>query len=90
MKKILVPMGIALIAGAFMLAANASAANASTKGAHHMTKQQSKFAMCAHQSKGLKSAAHKKFMSQCLKGELKATTGKAGTVKHEKPKPPTK
>jgi len=86
MKKILVPMGIALVAGAFMLATNASAKETS----HHMTKQQAKFAMCAHQSKGLKSAAHKKFMSKCLKGELKAATGKMGTVKHEKPKPPTK
>ncbi len=86
MKKILVPMSIALAAGAFMLATNASAKETT----HHMTKQQSKFATCAHQSKGLKGAAHKKFMSKCLKGELKAATGKAGTVKHEKPKPPTK
>ena len=86
MKKILVPMGIALVAGAFMLATNASA-NGTT---HHMTKQQAKFATCAHQSKGIKRAAHRQFMSQCMKGELKAATGKAGTVKHEKPKPPTK
>ena len=85
MKKILVPMGIALAAGAFMLATNASAKETT----HHMTKQQSKFALCAHQSKGLKGAAHRKFIRKCLKGELKAAKG-AGTVKHEKPKPPMK
>lgn len=31
--------------------------------------QQSKFATCAHESKGLRGDEHQKFMSECLKGE---------------------
>ena len=30
--------------------------------------QQSKFATCAHESKGLRGDEHQKFMSECLKG----------------------
>lgn len=30
--------------------------------------QQSRFATCAHESKGLKGEEHQKFMSECLKG----------------------
>ena len=30
--------------------------------------QQSKFAACAHESKGLRGDEHQKFMSECLKG----------------------
>ncbi len=30
--------------------------------------QQSKFAVCAHESKGLRGEEHQKFMSECLKG----------------------
>jgi hypothetical protein len=30
--------------------------------------QQSKFATCAHESKGLRGEEHQKFMSECLKG----------------------
>ena len=30
--------------------------------------QQSKFATCAHESKGLRGEEHQKFMSDCLKG----------------------
>jgi len=30
--------------------------------------QQSKFAACAHESKGLRGEEHQKFMSECLKG----------------------
>jgi len=30
--------------------------------------QQSKFAACAHESKGLRGEEHQKFMSDCLKG----------------------
>lgn len=42
--------------------------------------QQSKFATCAHESKGLRGEEHQKFMSDCLKGhdsERKATTHRA-------------
>jgi hypothetical protein len=34
---------------------------------HKMTAQQEKMARCAHQSKGMKGAAHRAFMSRCLK-----------------------
>lgn len=35
--------------------------------ARKMSPQQRKMAMCAHQSKGMKGAAHRAFMSKCLK-----------------------
>ena len=42
--------------------------------------QQSKFATCAHESKGLRGEEHQKFMSECLKGhdvERKPATQRA-------------
>lgn len=92
MKKILTPLCIALAAGAFALSVNANAAT-SNDTSHHMTAQQSKFAQCAHESKGLKGNAHKEFMSKCLKGEMKAANKiKAEAMKKQKsePKPPVK
>jgi len=85
MKRILTPVCIALAAGAFM-----ATAQASSKEPHHMTKQQSKFATCAHESKGLKGEAHSEFMSKCLKGDKKAAAKiKARAMNHKsKPKPP--
>ena len=87
MKRILTPVCIAILAGAFM-----TAAQASPKGDHHMTKQQSKFAKCAHESKGLKRKAHNEFMSACLKGEDKAAAKiKSHAMKHgKKPQPPAR
>jgi hypothetical protein len=39
--------------------------------------QQSKFATCAHESKGLRGEEHQKFMSDCLKGrEIEGATHK--------------
>ncbi len=35
---------------------------------HKQGAQQSKFATCAHESKGLRGEEHQKFMSECLKG----------------------
>lgn len=35
---------------------------------HKQGTQQSKFATCAHESKGLRGEEHQKFMSECLKG----------------------
>ena len=35
---------------------------------HKTGAQQSKFATCAHESKGLRGEEHQKFMSECLKG----------------------
>ncbi len=37
-----------------------------------MTTSQQRMAECSHQSKGMKSAAHKKFMSECMKGHAAA------------------
>ncbi|MGH9640218.1 MAG: PsiF family protein, partial [Bryobacteraceae bacterium] len=48
------------------------------------TPQQQKFAECAHQSKGMKGEAHKKFMSECLKG-----SGAAASMKSEASKAKT-
>jgi hypothetical protein len=36
--------------------------------AHKQGAQQSKFATCAHESKGLRGDEHQRFMSECLKG----------------------
>ena len=36
---------------------------------HKQGAQQSKFATCAHESKGLRGEEHQKFMSECLKGQ---------------------
>lgn len=92
MKKILTPLCIALAAGAFALSVNANAAT-SKDTSHHMTKQQAKFAKCAHESKGLHRKAHNEFMSKCLKGDMKAADKiKAKAMKKQKsqPKPPVK
>ena len=35
--------------------------------AHPLSAQQRKMAQCAHESKGMKGAAHRAFMSKCLK-----------------------
>ena len=37
-----------------------------------MTTSQQRMAECSHQSKGMKGAAHKKFMSDCMKGHAAA------------------
>jgi hypothetical protein len=60
-------------------ALTAVAALAAEGDAKHGT-QQSKFAACAHESKGLRGEEHQKFMSECLKGhdpERKAATHRA-------------
>jgi hypothetical protein len=63
MKKIIIPAMLAAATFAFAQTASAAAA------AKPMSAQQSKFAACAHKSKGMKGAAHKKFMHDCLKGK---------------------
>lgn len=64
MKKLLIPLFIALTASAFVFASSAAAAQGKS-----MTPQQQKFANCAHESKGMKGVEHKKFMSDCLAGK---------------------
>ncbi len=54
----------ALAVAAAVFAAPAVAGEGSTKP----SSQQSRFAACAHESKGLKGEEHHHFMSQCLKG----------------------
>jgi hypothetical protein len=71
MKKLMIPVFIALAAAAFAFTSSAAAAEGKA-----MTPQQEKFANCAHESKGMKGEEHKKFMSDCLKG--KTTDMKAG------------
>ena len=51
-------------ATAVLIALPALAAESETKPGS----QQSKFAACAHESKGLRGDEHQKFMSECLKG----------------------
>jgi psiF repeat-containing protein len=55
---------IVVFAVASALAATPSLANESE---HKATSQQSRFAACAHESKGLKAEEHHHFMSDCLK-----------------------
>nr|WP_297905758.1 PsiF family protein [Metallibacterium sp.] len=77
-------MQIRLIAGlafaCMLLAGGASAATTSKT----MTPQQERMADCSHQAKGMHGAAHKTFMSNCLKGHAAAPMA-AG--KHEMAKP---
>ena len=56
----------AALAALFACAAHAAdATTADSKGGS----QQSKFAACAHESKGLRGEEHQKFMSECLKSD---------------------
>ncbi len=64
-----------------LLAGQAALANTSGK----MTAQQERMATCSHQSKGMKGEAHKKFMSECLKGH--AAPMAAGKMEHAAAKP---
>ena len=52
----------AAAAALFALSAHA------TENGEKQGSQQSKFAACAHESKGLRGDEHQKFMSDCLKG----------------------
>lgn len=89
MKKSMIPLFIALTASALAFASSASAAEGKS-----MTAQQQKFANCAHESKGMKGAEHKKFMSDCLAGkthEMQAgaayeSMATSSTMKSEKSK----
>jgi hypothetical protein len=77
-------MQIRLIAGlacaCLLLAGGASA----TTTGKTMTPQQTRMAECSHQSKGMHGAAHKTFMSNCLKGHAAAPMAAAT---HEMAKP---
>ncbi len=55
----------ACAAAAALITLPALAAESETKPGS----QQSKFAACAHESKGLRGEEHQKFMSECLKGQ---------------------
>ena len=66
----------------------AGVASAATPG-KPMTTSQQRMAECSHQSKGMKGAAHKKFMSECMKGHAAAPMAgaKHEMAKHEMAKP---
>ena len=81
MKRFIAPALIAIAAMCFGFAQTAVAA---PKAAKPMTKQQSKFAACAHKSKGMKGAAHKKFMHDCLKGKSEDKSDKSKAEHGEK------
>lgn len=49
-------------------AAFAAVSSLANEGEHKPTSQQSRFATCAHESRGLKAEEHHHFMSDCLKG----------------------
>ena len=49
------------------LAAFAVAPSLANEGEHKPSSQQSRFAACAHESRGLKAEEHHHFMSDCLK-----------------------
>ena len=54
----------------------ATAADTKTEAKKELTPQQQRMADCSKQSKGMKGDAHKKFMSDCLKGETAAPAAK--------------
>ena len=82
MKKFIAPAFVFAAALTFGFAQSATAA--APHAAKHMTKQQSKFAACAHKSKGMKGAAHKQFMHDCLKGKSGKMPAKAKPSKSDK------
>jgi hypothetical protein len=66
---------------AALAAATALAATAADAPKKQLTPQQQRMSDCAHESKGMKGDAHKKFMSECLKSkdspaDVKAAMGK--------------
>ncbi len=81
MKKFMIPLFFVLAATALAFSSSASAAEGKT-----MTPQQEKFSNCAHESKGMKGEEHKKFMSDCLKGNTKAMKSDEAAAKHAKGK----
>ena len=66
----------------------AGVASAATPG-KPMTTSQQRMAECSHQSKGMKGAAHTKFMSDCMKGQTAAPMAgsKPMMAGHEMAKP---
>jgi hypothetical protein len=54
----------------------ATAADTKTEAKKELTPQQQRMSDCSKQSKGMKGDVHKKFMSDCLKGEQAAPAAK--------------
>ena len=71
---------IRFIACAVVSTAFASPALAS-EGEARARSQQTRFATCAHESKGLRGDDHQNFMSECLKGHAEA----ASEIRREAP-----
>ena len=72
MKTFILPLSVALVAGALALTTGVRAQNIKTK-----SPQQQKFANCAHKSKGLKGEEHKKFMHACLGKDTRTSNATA-------------
>ncbi|MDE2233922.1 MAG: phosphate starvation-inducible protein PsiF [Gammaproteobacteria bacterium] len=83
MKTLILPLCVALVAGALALTTGVHAQDIKTK-----SPQQQKFADCSHKSKGLKGEEHKKFMHECLGNDTRASNAAAASngmdMKHPK------
>ena len=82
-------MQIRLIGALALTSLLAAGVASATTPSKPMTTSQQRMAECSHQSKGMKSAAHKKFMSECMKGHAAAPMAgaKHEMAKHEMAKP---
>ena len=65
-------MQIRLIGALALTSLLAAGVAAATTPGKPMTTSQQRMTECSHQSKGMKGAAHKKFMSECMKGHAAA------------------
>ena len=77
-------MQIRLIGALALTSLLAAGVASATTPSKPMTTSQQRMAECSHQSKGMKGTAHKKFMSECMKGHAAAPMAGA---KHEMAKP---
>ncbi len=66
-------MQIRLIGALALTSLLAAGVASATTPSKPMTTSQQRMAECSHQSKGMKGAAHKKFMSECMKGHAAAS-----------------
>ncbi len=70
---------VLIVASLFAASALAVGAAESTKAKKELTPQQQRMSECSTKSKGMKGDEHKKFMSECLKGETTAAAAKPAT-----------
>ena len=82
-------MQIRLIGALALTSLLAAGVASATTPSKPMTTSQQRMAECSHQSKGMMGAAHKKFMSECMKGHAAAPMAgsKPMMAGHEMAKP---